>query len=359
MLSSHTPVGFNLSGRANVSTDGAQLAMKKRQPCADARSRAGVGSADAIARDAPRAVRIERLQVRIVTSRKRGAGTDNAVYFDIGPLAWKLNKPHHDDFERGSRDTYELPLGCADLTTDDILWVRLQKKGLFGVLGTRDGLTGAWETESLQLIVNGREEPRFNLVVGVSLNSRCWMWKAELVRFKPDTDEERFLRSLRLNINRKLSWLDKASALVTTPLFKERGISGWLPQPQPGMCECCAPSLRCASPLPRTCATGVVVQSGRSSDGLATIDLRAEEVEFCPGGTQPCAPAIPLDEAHGIRQPRFLRIEYRYGGARVPRDGDRVRICGEVWWDTDREGWYELHARGSSDVRFLNEPRTQ
>src|SRR5438874_2590308 len=86
---------------------------------------------------------IKSLAVRIETANIRGAGTDNAVYFDIGPLAWKLDLPHHNDFERGSNEIYELIRAGVDLQTNqpvnlkrsDILWRRLQKKGIAGVTG--------------------------------------------------------------------------------------------------------------------------------------------------------------------------------------------------------------------------------
>jgi hypothetical protein len=50
-------------------------------------------------------------------------------------------------------------------------------------------------------------------------------------------------------------------------------------------------------------------------------------------------------------------VEYKYGGFPplyagnpVPQRGQKVQICGQVWWDSDKEGWYEIHPRNASDV---------
>ncbi|HSE30464.1 MAG TPA: hypothetical protein VLA93_02690 [Pyrinomonadaceae bacterium] len=58
----------------------------------------------------PVANRVCKLAVQITTLNGRGAGTDNAVYFDIGPLLWRLNNPGHNDFESGHTDEFDLNL---------------------------------------------------------------------------------------------------------------------------------------------------------------------------------------------------------------------------------------------------------
>src|ERR1043166_5663460 len=76
--------------------------------------------------------RICRLTIKITTRKERGAGTDNAVYLDIGPLSWRLNNPRHNDFEAGHTDQFDIsPPDDLFLTKDEILWLRLQKKALF------------------------------------------------------------------------------------------------------------------------------------------------------------------------------------------------------------------------------------
>lgn len=277
----------------------------------------------------PGVLPINTLAVRIITSGESRSGTNNAVYFDIGPLAWKLNKRNHNDFEKGADDTYQLPLPAGTaLTTADILWLRLRKKGIFGVSGTGDGLGGAWKPSRIYLIVNNVEYAEY--AIERPLNSKNPEWKAELRRFTSEADAERFVFSLRLVPNSRVSWFDRRIARLTTPLFKERGISGWIRQG-----------------LPISCATGTVIRApALSDDGLATIDLRLERIEV--GDRR-----FVLDGQHGVPHVRFIRVEYRRRRNPVPQSGQRVRICGEVKWDTDREGWHEIHPRGAEDVTVL------
>src|SRR5262245_2086989 len=206
--------------------------------------------------------KITSLKVRIITDRRRGAGTDNAVYFDVGPLAWKLNKSFHNDFESGSDDTYELKEVPTNFTINDILWLRLHKKGLLGVTGTKDGFDGAWHPKTLVLIVNGVEFRRAE--VDTPLNSTCWYWRSP----EADTsDLNLFARSLRMIPNKKLNFLDKFSGFLTTPLFKRNGISGWIPDPSGKQCGLSPANSQPAFPS-SLCVTGEVLQKATSTDGL-------------------------------------------------------------------------------------------
>lgn len=74
---------------------------------------------------------IRTLSITIVTSNDWFAGTDNEVWFDIGPMAWKLDG----DFPRGSTRTIQLDVSrppTDPLYVDDIVEVRLEKKGIHG-----------------------------------------------------------------------------------------------------------------------------------------------------------------------------------------------------------------------------------
>lgn len=276
---------------------------------------------------------ITDLRVRIVTSNIFRAGTDNDVYFDIGPLGWKLDRSGHNDFEKGADDTYALDLHGLELTTDDIVWLRIQKKGVGGVLGTGDGLDGEWHPQSIQLIVNGTKYASF--IIDQWINSSNWYWMHVL---RPsDTAEEQFARSLRMIPNNELSGFDESVAFLTTP-FKILGISGWL-----------------GTGLPNICAIGKVIREpGRSTDGLATIDLMLKTVQFDDR-------IYILDGNHEIKHTRYLRVEYQFRAPApiasnendVPQNGEHVRICGVVQWDTDQEGWYEIHPRGRDDVQTV------
>jgi hypothetical protein len=59
------------------------------------------------------------------------AGTDNEVWFDIGPMAWKLDG----GFSKGSTRTIDLDVtrpATDPLYVDDIVEARLEKKGIHG-----------------------------------------------------------------------------------------------------------------------------------------------------------------------------------------------------------------------------------
>jgi hypothetical protein len=283
---------------------------------------------------------INSLEVRIVTSGEKLAGNKSYKYFDIGPLGWKLMPESH---PQGSDHTHKLDLHGLHLTTDDIRWLRLQKKGMGGVTGSPDGPNGAWKPASIHLKVNGNDFVQFE--VNEWLCQRRPIWQVDLRPRAPV--QEHFGRALRMIPNNRLGEKDKLSALLTTPLAKENGISGWK-----------------HTSIPVTFATGKVAYVAESTDGLATIDIAVENVRV---GNKDFA----LDAKHGINQQRYLRVEYKYlvhqdvahrlGKSNpVPAKGQRVRIGGVIFWDTDDEWWYEIHPRGPQDVQSLasTEPTT-
>lgn len=289
--------------------------------------------------------KIATLSVRITTRNTRGAGTDLAVYFDVGPWAWRLNNSRHNDFERGHTDTFELPVPDG-FRVSDILWLRLHKKGLIGVTGTRDGFTGAWHPTRIILLVNGVEYA--NGEITSPLNSEYWFW-TKLTDVDPYGDPLNFGRSLRLSPNEELPWVARVTGFLTTPLFKRRGISGWLNCPEQKQKS--SNGSPCARVPEILCATGTVHREpAKSNDGLATIDLIVDELEFC--STKICGFRAQLRQLEEPRRMRYLRVEYRYRKHRVPQRSDLVRICGKPRWDTDREGWWEIHPRNWRDVYF-------
>jgi len=50
------------------------------------------------------------------------------------------------------------------------------------------------------------------------------------------------------------------------------------------------------------------------------------------------------------KRERYLRVEYEHKGNLVPGNDTKVRICGDLRWDTDREGWWEIHPRTKEDM---------
>ena len=95
---------------------------------------------------------VSTMTVEIRTSSKLYAGTDDDVYLRIGPSRrFALDKRLYDDFERGDRDTYSVPIDDAvraGLTVGDISRVQIEK--------SPDGVAGGWRLRGVKLVVNGR-----------------------------------------------------------------------------------------------------------------------------------------------------------------------------------------------------------
>jgi hypothetical protein len=95
---------------------------------------------------------VTTMTVEIRTSSKTFAGTDDDVYLRISPsLRFPLDKSLYDDFERGDRDTYSVPIDGAvlnGLTVGDISRVQIEK--------SPDGAAGGWRLRGVKLVVNGR-----------------------------------------------------------------------------------------------------------------------------------------------------------------------------------------------------------
>lgn len=270
--------------------------------------------------------KVTSLAVRVVTSNTHLAGTDNKVYFDIGPLGWEL-KRGKGVRDKGANNTHPLPIPRGvTLHTDDITRLRLHKKGIGGVDGTPDGIDGQWKPASIHLIVNGKVWVQFKVNQWLRKGHASWV-----VNLRPRLSTiEFFARSLRLVPNAAIGKLDETVAAITTKFAKEQGISGWQ-----------------ATQVPVSTAVGRVIRKpGVSTDGLATIDL---EVETISGGGK----TFKLDGKSGINGRRFLRVEFKYRGGKVPPSGAKARITGVVKWDTDHEGWWELHPRTVKDVVIL------
>ena len=96
---------------------------------------------------------VTSLRVEIRTSSARSAGTDDDVYLRVGGgLRFALDKRLYDDFERGDRDTYSVPIDDAvraGLTIGDLDRVQIEK--------SRDGVAGGWKLRGVKLIANGRQ----------------------------------------------------------------------------------------------------------------------------------------------------------------------------------------------------------
>ena len=80
------------------------------------------------------------------------------------------------------------------------------------------------------------------------------------------------------------------------------------------------PSSSQAGTRPNRGQTPGVTTSHLPANAIRTLAVRVEYI---------------LDGEHGIPGARYVRVEYAYHGNPVPKAQDHVRICGEVYRDTD------------------------
>jgi hypothetical protein len=260
---------------------------------------------------------VTSLKVHIVTSTLSNAGTNSDVFFNVGPMSWKLDKDNYNDFERGDDDVYTLPLDPAwHLTTDDILWMRLQLEG-----------NDTWKPQTVELLVNDSVYSRAN-ILGVELDESHPYWVASVPRTSAYSREEQFIRSLRIH----------GPTFNTTP-----GLSTppWVQD------------------LPDICAIGTVLLANDVTnpvDGYIPVILRVEGIRY---GVQERitdhAQNYTLDAAHGINLTRYLDVRYTVQTDHDLRPGQRVRICGDVRWVSHSSidaGDYVLIPRTQVDTTF-------
>lgn len=95
---------------------------------------------------------VSDIKIQVRTGNRRFAGTDDDVFLRLGPgLTFNLDKRLYDDFERGDRDTYSVPIDAvtrAGMTIGDISRVEIHK--------SPDGVAGGWRLGGIKVIVNGR-----------------------------------------------------------------------------------------------------------------------------------------------------------------------------------------------------------
>jgi hypothetical protein len=116
---------------------------------------------------------VSTLLVEVTTAKTRDAGTDDDILLRLGPgLSFVLDKRLYDDFERGDRDTYSVPIDAATrrgLSVGDIRYVELTKRA---VVNGND-----WRVAGLKLTVNGRVVYR-NTRVNQWINRKQRVWRA-------------------------------------------------------------------------------------------------------------------------------------------------------------------------------------
>jgi hypothetical protein len=105
----------------------------------------------AVPATASRGEPVRSVEVEVKTAHDRWAGTDDDVFLRLGRgLRFPLDKRLRNDFERGDRDTYSVPIDEATqlgMKVGDITQVTIEKAG--------DGIGGGWKLGGVRLRVNG------------------------------------------------------------------------------------------------------------------------------------------------------------------------------------------------------------
>lgn len=351
----------------------------------------------------PSNVQINRLAIRVLTGQDLGAATDDEVYFDIGPLGWKLDKANYKDFRRYGDDTYDLPIpDGVQLNTDDITRLRLQKKGIGGWLGAVDGAGGEWECESIHLIVNGKDLRPILVNKWFKAPSSSQQWSLGI--HPKRSAAETFVRTLRMTPN-PTYFLGGGPGPMANQ-FMVLSSSGVLPVFKPSG-ELDGPSRLWLFPwnanLGYVKVVGTLVRDSAASGemdwgpswrpmtinlalGFAVMDLKVESVEvydtsqgyqkigtnvmdFMPGATLayiynftpgPNPYKYVFGKTSGIDGQRYIRAQqfFNFGqqnittgqknglrGNYFPTNGQRVMIEGPLFVATDAESSYEIHPR--------------
>jgi len=137
-----------------------------------------------------------------------------------------------------------------------------------------------------------------------------------------------FANALTNTPNEEVSGPSQVAGLLTTP-FKNIGVQGW------------------TDFYRQACVSGVVTQAALSTDRFATIDVAVTRFSVC-------------DVETSVDSNRFLRIELctvcRTDS--LPQVGQSIRVCGELMWDWDPDGFLEIHPR-TNDVLAVDQASTR
>lgn len=203
-------------------------------------------------------------------------------------------------------------------------------------------LPGQWKPDSVTLVVNGRDYVTFNNGYG-RLRQGHSEWENPVRRL---SGGEYFVQGMRTNINtpgcassggeEECGW----DVFLTTPFAKMRGYSGWDSIPDLG----------------NVTVTGVLRNNpSPGHDVYVSLDLQVTSVDV--GGR-----TIVPGDVTGIHGPRYVRIEYLHeGDERFDSShenwkiGDTLRVTGPVFRDRDRTTFFEIHARGSSNISRVSQ----
>ena len=143
----------------------------------------------------------------------------------------------------------------------------------------------------------------------------------------PLADADRAALWLRGVQYRRIDWLDRSSAAITTQFFKCFGINGWR---RYGI---------------HVYAVGIVKQAATSWDGLRTVDIALADFNG----------SLVYQSLVGTHFVRAEVIRHVWKQLNSPLcAGDQIRVAGELHWDG--HGFLEIHPSKNSEVQFLSGP---
>jgi hypothetical protein len=269
----------------------------------------------------------------LVTPNDQFGNVTDDVWFDVGPHAWKVNE-HVLDKSTSTTIHLSIPSG---MRADEFTEFRVAKKGINGWTGAPEGFvlshptwSNRWHPKSLELFVDGKvfwriaEFPQTVILDRDTPSWRVWV--------RPLSTEQQFAYDLRDTINPITGHAGEVISRFTT-YFKALNISGLQNGP-----------LKSDSRFPAAMVVGTLEHPpSPGTDGFVSLDLRLERVEM-NGRT------FIVDGTGSIPRQRFIRVEYCHHHNAWPQLHDRVEIAGQVRWDTDQDGFFEIHPRGPDNM---------
>jgi hypothetical protein len=131
------------------------------------------------------------------------------------------------------------------------------------------------------------------------------------------------INDLRSVVNHRLTWIDRTSGFLTTPMFKMSGIQGWRDYRRSISID------------------GEIKQVAHSLDGMTTLDIRLSRI-------------VMDGESYEVTGNLFIRMELfecvtkNLGFSLV--EGERIQSQGNLMWDGD--GFFELHPSNADAIRY-------
>lgn len=194
-----------------------------------------------------------------------------------------------------------------------------------------------WKLEWVTVFINGIEFKHFGVNKRFKKGNSVWMTAVD----PKLTPAELFLNGLRVNGNSKGKTLDNMISAVTTPFFKDRGISSW----EDG-------------PILHAGVIGTLIHDANvGTDGFVSLDIQLSsvminDIAYLLNGRRPY-----------INNARFIRVEY----LRVKTSGEvdnsfnnlkggqKVWVRGYIKRDLDRHSFFEIHADQNIQIVIMND----